>query len=162
MDDCTFSLPRFEKRVPVATDTLSEFDVPYWEHIPEHDRGTEVYKSFVYGYAEVVKAMCNVIMRKAVSRAISLPTRAAVLKKVHTRQYDQRHLDFFFRQGGVVDFAIDGMLDEVRDSDYFFDTIAEDYDEYLKDEYEAIPKHPFDEEWSFVRTMILGPSSICR
>jgi hypothetical protein len=128
--------------------------VPYWEHIPEHVRGTEVYKSFVYGHAEVVKAMCNVIMRKPVLGAISLPTRAAVLDEVHTRRYNHRFLDFFFRMGGKVDFAIDGILDEVHDPDSFFNTVGED----SKAEYEAIPKHPLDEEWGFVRTMILGSS----
>lgn len=155
LDDCQLSLPRFEARVPVPADSFNGSDVPYWDHIPEHVRGTEVYKSFVYGHAEIVVAMCRVILHDHDSDAAGLPTPAAILNELQTGRYDHRYLNFFFRQGGEVHFAIEGMLEETRHSDLFFYNLS-DHDHDLREEYEAILEHPFDEEWGLVRTMVLG------
>jgi hypothetical protein len=162
MDEIQLSVPQFENQEPVSADTLSDLDLPYWDDIPEHVRGTESNPSFVYGHAEVVVAMCSVILSDSSSGAVSLPTPAAVMRQLQMSHSlggcDNRNVDFYFRQGGKVDFTIDGMLYEVRFSEHFFEVLP-DEDPELINEYLATPEHPLDEEWSFVRTMILEQSS---
>ena len=89
-----------------------------------------------------------------------MPTVDAVMRELYQgrRRYDERYLSFFFSNGGKVEHAIDGLLHETADSDVFFDIFGyEEEDGSLEEEYNALPEHPLDDVWDFVRYNILGP-----
>ena len=75
-------------------------------------------------------------------------------------RYDHRYNDFFFRNGGKVEYAIDGLLDLAEESEEFFDLYFGDGadEEDGDDEYKALPEHPLDDTWHFVRYHFLRTS----
>jgi hypothetical protein len=127
-----------------------DWQVPLWMHIPKSIRGQEVYKSFVYGFIQVLEAIKNIYCSREF-----LPTVDEVTLEL-TRggsNYDNRYTEFFFRNGGKVEFAIDGLIHAAKDSDVFFDVYYED----AGSDYETLPEHPLDDLWDFVRYHFLGP-----
>merc|ERR1719502_2564079 len=92
--------------------------------------------------------------------APALPTVAAVTRELFQGRYryDDRYSDFFFRNGGKIEFALDGLIRETVSSDVFFDLADGPFgNPEMGEEFEALPEHPLDEQWSFVRYHFLGP-----
>ena len=120
-----------------------------------------MYKSFVYGWIQVLEAIKNVHSPQArACHATVLPTVEVITRElVCGGRYDHRFTEFFFRNGGKVEFALDGLIDVAKDSDEFFDLYFGNLEDYSEggQEYEALPKHPLDDLWSFVRYHFLGP-----
>jgi hypothetical protein len=154
--DSSCEVPEFQNHTPLPSEDM-DWQVPLWSYIPKSVRGEEVYKSFVYGWIQILDAIKHVHSLQARTRdATVLPTVEAVTRELaHGGRYDHRYSEFFFRNGGKVEFALDGLIDAAKDSDEFFDLLA-DYSEGSH-EYEALPKHPLDDLWSFVRYHFLGP-----
>jgi len=127
-----------------------DWQVPLWRHIPKSVRGQEVYKSFVYGWIQVLEAIKHIHCSRGV-----LPMVDEVTLELTRggRNYDNRYTEFFFRNGGKVEFAIDGLIHAAKDSEEFFDVYYED----AGSDYEALPEHPLDDLWDFVRYHFLGP-----
>jgi hypothetical protein len=106
-----------------------EWQVPLWDYIPQSVRGEEVYKSFVYGWIQVLEAIKEIHSPQDSARhapaqdsarhAPALPTVDAITRElVQGRyRYDHRYTDFFFRNGGKVEYAIDGLLDLAEESE---------------------------------------------
>ena len=134
--------------------------VPLWEHIPKEFKGDQVYKSFVHGWAQVLRAIQEVHSPMAMRhlRAPALPTVDAVTRELlqGSNRYDARYTSFFFSNGGRVEFALDGLLSAAEDSEEFDECyFGEDGDGH--DEYDALPEHPLDECWAAVRYHFFGP-----
>ena len=147
----------FTDRVPRPCDEIEE--PPCWEYITKEVRGYEVYKSFVGGWCQIFEALREIISPRG-TLSPALPTVDAVMRELYQgrRRYDERYLSFFFSNGGKVEHAIDGLLHETADSDVFFDIFGyEEEDGSLEEEYNALPEHPLDDVWDFVRYNILGP-----
>ena len=153
-------LPRFENRVPRPSEEMW-LEVPYWEHIPAAVRGEEVYKSFVGGHCQVVQAMGEILSPRG-NHPPGLPTVAAVTRELFQGRYryDDRYTDFYLRNGGKIEFAIDGLICETESSESFFD-MAYDMEDHgepeMLEEYKAQPAHVLDDQWGFVRYHFLGP-----
>ena len=153
------SAPEFQKRVPLPSADMV-FDVPLWTHIPQSVRGEEVYKSFVHGWIQVLEAAQEIHSPRGGRHARALPTIDAVTRELvgGRYRYDDRYTNFFFQNGGKVEFAIDGLLHLAEDSEEFFDVYFGEYcDEDDGAEYKALPEHPLDECWDRVRYHFLGP-----
>ena len=147
--------PEFQSRTPLPSEDM-EWQVPLWDYIPQSVRGEEVYKSFVYGWIQVLEAIKEIHSPQDSARhAPALPTVDAITRElVQGRyRYDHRYNDFFFRNGGKVEYAIDGLLDLAEESEEFFDLYFGDGadEEDGGDEYKALPEHPLDDSWHFVR-----------
>jgi len=154
------SLPGFQNRVPRPSEDL-DWEVPLWNHIPKSVKGEEVYKSFVGGWVQVLEAIKELHSPMANRHSATLPTVSAVTQELlqGRYRYDQRYTDFFFRNGGKVEFAIDGLLCLAEDADEFFDVFFGDYSEGNGgEEYEALSEHPLDDVWGFARYKLLGPT----
>jgi hypothetical protein len=111
--------PEFQSRTPLPSEDM-EWQVPLWEYIPQSVRGEEVYKSFVYGWIQVLEAIKEIHSPQDSARhAPALPTVDAITRElVQGRyRYDHRYTDFFFRNGGKVEYAIDGLLDLAEESE---------------------------------------------
>lgn len=148
-DSARDEAPVFQNHTPLPSEDM-DWQVPLWMHIPKSIRGQEVYKSFVYGFIQVLEAIKNIYCSREV-----LPTVDEVTLEL-TRggsNYDNRYTEFFFRSGGKVEFAIDGLIHAAKDSDVFFDVYYED----ASSDYEALPEHPLDDLWDFLRYHFLGP-----
>jgi hypothetical protein len=158
-DSARDEAPEFQNQRPLPSEDM-EWQVPLWMHIPKNVRGQEVYKSFVYGWVQVLEAIQNIYCSRDV-----LPMVDEVTLEL-TRggsNYDNRYTEFFFRNGGKVEFAIDGLIHAAKDSDLFFDLhFGEFADEDAGDDYEALPEHPLDDLWDFVRYQFLGPKGKVR
>ena len=137
--------------------------MPYWDHIPTSVRGSEVYKSFVHGWAQVFEAIKEILCPRDSSRhAPALPTAAAVTNELlrGRYRYDDRYTAFF-QKGGKVEYALDGLLHETKDFDAFYETYMGDFaDEGDEERYTALPEHPLDDSWDFVRYHFLGPKGL--
>jgi hypothetical protein len=103
--------------------------------------------------------MCRLIRSPADWIKVKLPTPWAVLQELKTGDYYQPYPDYYLQHGGRVDFAVEGILHETRESELFFMRFEDGECEAELEEYEAVPEHPFDDEWGFARTMILGGGS---
>jgi len=158
------SAPEFQTRVPLPSEHM-DFEVPMWTYIPKSVRAEEVYKSFVYGWIQVLEAIKEIHSPRANHHAQALPTIDAVTRELlqGRYRYDDRYTNFFLGHGGKVEFAIDGLLDLTEASEEFFDVYFGDYaSEGASDEYEALPEHPLDDCWDFVRYHFLGPKGEVR
>mmetsp|Transcript_7389 Transcript_7389/g.16252 ORF Transcript_7389/g.16252 Transcript_7389/m.16252 type:complete len:415 (+) Transcript_7389:460-1704(+) len=170
-------LPTFVNKVPRASDEMEGELMPYWDHIPTAVRGEKVYKSFVYGFAQVIEAICEVIQNKQEQQLLldefeyHLPTIQAIKHELRpgTGRYDDRYTRFFFEKGGKVEHALDGFIDEAIGSEAFFDMMGDNEDSDDEDmeedneendmanKYNSLPENPLDEQWDFVRYKLLGP-----
>jgi len=155
-------LAKFTNNVPQPSEEMAG-QVPMWEHIPLEVRGTEVYKSFVHGWAQIVRAIGVVVKPRSHSRREpALPTVENVSRELWERNYDQRYTSHFLSRGGKVEFALDALLYLAKDADEMFWSMEEDEDKEddyrQQSRYEALPKHRLDDCWEFVRYKLLGPN----
>jgi len=162
-DEATTMTPEFTKYKPRPSEDM-EMGVPYWEHIPQNVRGTEVFKSFVHGWAQVFEAAKEILCPRDLSRHTpALPTVGAVTNELTggRYKYDDRYTSHFFGKGGRVEHVLDGLLHETMHSEVFFDTYMGEFAEEGDDqEYNGLPEHPLDDCWNFVRYHFLGPKGL--
>lgn len=132
-------------------------DVPFWEFIPAHVRGDEVYKSFVYGFTHIIEAMSAVISPAFKDQAPKLPTARAIQHELEfgrsriVHQCDNRKVDHYLGRGGKIEFALDGLITSASVSEEFFDGDLDTISEHNK-----IPAHILDNCWSLVHFVLLG------
>ena len=127
-------------------------------------RGSEVYKSFVHGWAQVFEAAKEIFCPRDLNRHTpALPTVGAITNEltIGRYRYDDRYTSHFFGKGGRVEYVLDGLLHETMHSEVFFDTYMGEYAvEGDDEEYNALPEHPLDDCWNFVRYHFLGPKGL--
>ena len=162
-DEAATMMPEFTKYKPRPSEDM-EMGVPYWEHIPQNVRGTEVFKSFVHGWAQVFEAAKEILCPRDLSRHTpALPTVGAITNELTggRYKYDDRYTSHFFGKGGRVEYVLDGLLQETMHSEVFFDTYMGEYAvEGDDEEYNGLPEHPLDDCWNFVRYHFLGPKGL--
>ncbi|KAJ7510312.1 hypothetical protein B0H11DRAFT_1183595 [Mycena galericulata] len=142
-------------RVPLSAELIE--CVPILCYIPK-ELWREVYKTFILGYAGVLRAIA-LLLRRAVP---VLPTEATVRAELQSGQIDFEYVRaaaFYFQKGGRVEYALDAVLDSAKNAFHLEGTIM---DMYSNDEhYLKLPSCDNDREFEIVRKLMgLDPQRV--
>jgi len=126
-----------------------ELSICLFDYVPTIYRD-QVYKSFALGFHGCLAAIAATLCRR------KLPVVDIVMMEWATGIYDQRYRSYYLDHGGRIEYALDAILSRSKEEhEIFGDGSFVDVPTF-KAAIDALPSHPKDNDYEFIRERLLG------